>query len=334
MVSKKKVLVLGSIAFDYIMGFAQNFINSGAVSVDKEKKEYQSTITADSRVQHFGGTAGNIAYNLGLMDTIGASLLGSVGKDFDSLGYKEHIINFKNICLGVDIHDDLFTAACYIVNDMNSNQMIIFHGGALEKTKDIDLKQKIKNPEDYIYAINSTQGVDAMASFTDQLFELQIPMIFDPGQVVPIFPVANLIDSIKKTEILISNKYENEQIREKTGLSEEELLNSVKSIIVTKGAEGSELIYKDDQKTYHVNIPICEPNEIIDTTGAGDGYRAGILAGLSLDMTLLDSCRLGSVISSFVIETAGAQTQQYKLGDIKKRFLKTYKYIPQELEGI
>ena len=173
-----------------------------------------------------------------------------------------------------------------------------------------------------------------MASFTEQLFELQIPMIFDPGQVVPIFPVANLIDSIKKTEILISNKYENEQIREKTGLSEEELLESVKSIIITKGAEGSELIYKDDKKTYHVNIPICEPNEIIDTTGAGDGYRAGILAGLSLDMTLLDSCRLGSVISSFVIETRGAQTQHYKLGDIKKRFLKTYKYIPQEMESL
>ena len=86
---KRKVIVLGSIAFDYIMGFAENFVN--AVSIDHVKEEYQSTVTADSRIQYFGGTAGNIAYNLGLLNVAEIHLLGSVGKDFESLGYKEHI---------------------------------------------------------------------------------------------------------------------------------------------------------------------------------------------------------------------------------------------------
>ncbi len=330
---KRKVIVLGSIAFDYIMGFAENFVN--AVSIDHVKEEYQSTVTADSRFQYFGGTAGNIAYNLGLLNLAEIHLLGSVGKDFESLGYKEHIEKFANIDLGVDVYDDLFTAACYIVNDVKSNQMIIFHGGALERCKDIDLREKIRDPENYIYAINSTQSVDAMVNFTHQLYDLKIPQIFDPGQVTPLFPKELLIDIIKKTDILIGNKYENEQVKNKTEMSDEELLKFMKAIIITKGSGGSELIYKDEKdKIYRVDIPISKPEKIVDTTGAGDGYRAGILTGLSLNMTLLDSCRLGSVIGSFVIETSGAQTQSYFLEDIRKRFLQTYKYLPQELEGL
>ncbi|MCK4383253.1 MAG: hypothetical protein KAW66_08170, partial [Candidatus Lokiarchaeota archaeon] len=155
---RDKIIVLGSLAFDYIMSFEENFVN--AVSIDHEKEEFQSTVTANSRVQHFGGTAGNIAYNLGLLNTSTVSLLGSVGKDFNSLGYKDHIAKFQNIDLNVDIQADLFTAACYIVNDKKSNQMIIFHGGALDEGKNIDLRRKIKDPEQYAYAINSTQGIE------------------------------------------------------------------------------------------------------------------------------------------------------------------------------
>jgi len=333
---KSKVLVLGSLAFDYIMGFEENICN--AVSIDKESGEYQSTITASHRVQHFGGTAGNIAYNLGLLNIGRVSLVGAVGKDFDSLGYRDHIERFENIDLGLEIYDDMFTAACYIVNDIKANQMIIFHGGALDKCKDIYLKEKIGDPNEFIYAINSTQSVDAMVCFAEQIYELGIPMIFDPGQVTPLFKKELLLDIIKKSEILIGNKYEIEQITKKVELSVDDLLQYVKAIIITKGKDGSQLIYRKDNKVseiYKIDIPICPPEkEIVDTTGAGDGYRAGLLAGLMLNMTLLDSCRLGSVIGSFVVETSGAQTQSFSLADVKKRFLKTYGYIPAELEGI
>jgi len=334
---KTKMLILGSIAYDYVMTFSQGFVDSGAVTIDHKKGEYQSTITADSRVQHFGGVAGNIAYNLGLLIDKDKEihLLGSVGNDFERLGYKDHLIKFENIKLGVNIYDDLFTAACYIVNDIKSNQMIVFHGGALDKCKDIDLRDKINDPENYIYAINSTQGVDAMVNFAEQLFDLKIKQIFDPGQVTPLFSKEMLINIIEKADILIGNKFEIENVLNKTELSEEDLLKNLSAIIKTKGADGSELIYKDDkEKIFRVNIPICKPDKIIDTTGAGDGYRAGILTGLSLNMTLLDSCRLGSVIGSFVVETGGAQTQKYQIQDVKKRFLQTYEYIPPELDGL
>ena len=330
---KNKVLVLGSLAFDYIMSFKENFIS--AVSIDHDKQEYQSTITADSRHQFFGGTAGNIAYNLGLLSIAKVSILGSVGNDFETLGYKDHIKKFKNVDLKVDVHDNLFTAACYIVNDIKSNQMIIFHGGALDRCKDIDLREKISNPEEFVYAINSTQSVEAMTNFAAQLNDLQIPSIFDPGQITPLFQRENLIDILKRSDILIGNNHEIRQIKETSELAEESILEHVKAIIITKGSEGSELIYRDENnKIYKINIPIATPMKIEDTTGAGDGYRAGILTGLVLNMTILDSCRLGSIIGSFVVETTGAQTQIFNIEQVRKRFFNTFGYTPTELENL
>ncbi|MFX1568808.1 MAG: PfkB family carbohydrate kinase [Promethearchaeota archaeon] len=330
---KTKVLVLGSLAFDYIMGFKENFIN--AVSINLDKEEYQSTITAESRHQYFGGTAGNIAYNLGLLNIAKVTLFGSVGSDFERLGYKEHINQFNNIDLNVDIHNDLYTAACYIVNDIKANQMIIFHGGALDKCKDINLKEKISNPQDFIYAINSTQSVEAMTNFAIQLSELKIPMIFDPGQVTPLFQQENLITIIKKSEILIGNTHEIKKIIEKSEMTEEIILKNVKAIIKTMGSDGSELMYRDDSgKIFKLNIPIAIVDEIVDTTGAGDGYRAGLLTGLTLNMSILDSCRLGAIIGSFVVETRGAQTQKFDIISVRKRYFNTFNYIPSELEGL
>jgi len=330
---KNKVIILGSIAFDYIMSFGEKFVN--AVSMDKVKEEYQSTITANSRIQQFGGTAGNISYNLGLLQVGQVFLFGTVGKDFNNLGYKDHISQFKNINLGVDLRDNDFTAACYIVNDIKSNQMIIFHGGALDHNKDIDLTEKIKDPENFRYAINSTQSVEAMENFANQLYKLGIPMILDPGQVTVLFPKNVLIDIINKSQILIGNSYEIKMIKEKTELNDEDLAKMVDAVITTKGAEGSELMYSDEQsKIYRINIPIAKPSKIEDATGAGDGYRAGILTGLLLNMTLLDSCRLGSIIGSFVVETKGAQTQYFDINNVRKRFFETYKYIPAELESM
>jgi len=313
------------------MSFEENFVN--AVSIDHEKKEYQSTVTANSRVQHFGGTAGNIAYNLGLLNISTVSLLGSVGEDFNTLGYKDHITKFQNIDLNVDIQADLFTAACYIVNDKKSNQMIIFHGGALDESKNIDLRRKIKDPEQYAFAINSTQSIEAMENFADQLNELGIPMIFDPGQITPLFSKDNLVNILKKSEILIGNSFEISQVMKKTDLDEQNILKLVKTIIKTKGSKGSELIYKtDSEELKRDKIPIALPNSTVDATGAGDGYRAGFLTGLILNMKLLDSCRLGSILGSFVVETNGAQTQIYDVKSVRTRFQKTYGYIPSELE--
>jgi adenosine kinase len=325
--NKKKILILGSIAYDYIMDYDENFLN--AVSIDKAQGKYQSVVTASSRVCQFGGTAGNISYHIGKLGAY-CDICGSVGKDFITLGYKEHLDKLENINQILEIYDDLFTAACFIVNDNSKNQMITFHGGALDKNVEFSLKSKIRDPNEYFFAINSVQSVPAMLHFASELEELNIPFIFDPGQVLPLFQPEDLIETIKKAHVLICNENEFSIIKQKTQLSDEELFDIIPIVIITKGEKGSFLYSK--KQNLSCEIPSCKVDNVIDPTGAGDGYRSGFLTGLIKGMSLEDACKLGSIIGSFIIQSVGAQTPIYTLKDVKHRFKETYGYIPKELD--
>ncbi len=325
--NKNKILVLGSIAYDHIMNFDKNFLD--VVSIDVENRKYQSIVTASSRTCQFGGTAGNISYHIGKLG-IHCDICGSVGKDFISLGYKEHLDKFEKINQLIEIYDDLYTAACFVVNDNSKNQMITFHGGALDKNVDFSLKSKIKDPNEYFFAINSVQSVPAMIHFAEELEELGIPFIFDPGQVLPLFQHQELINIFEKAQVLICNENEIEIIKQKTNFSDNELYNLIPIVIITMGENGSILYFKEKNMKYE--IPCCKVNDVIDPTGAGDGYRAGYLSGLVKGMSLEDACKLGSVIGSFIVQSMGAQSQEYNFETIKTKFKETYGYIPKELD--
>jgi adenosine kinase len=323
----KKILVLGSIAYDHIMDFEENFLN--AVSIDHDKRKYQSIVTASSRKTQFGGTAGNISYHIAKLGGI-CDVFGSVGKDFISLGYKDHLDQYNNINQVLEIHEDLYTAACFIVNDNSKNQMITFHGGALDKNVEFSLKEKIKDPSEYFFAINSVQSPPAMVHFAEELKELGIPFIFDPGQVLPLFPPEDLIKVIEMAEVLIGNETEFELIKQKTGLSSEEIHDKVPIVIITKGEKGSIVFNK--KQDLKCEISSCIAENVVDPTGAGDGYRSGFLTGLAMGMNLEDACKLGAVIGSFVVQSMGGQSQQYSMDDVKEVFKKTFGYIPKELD--
>ena len=331
-IKKNNIIIIGPLAFDYILQFDGKLIDF--VSIDFEKGVYKCNIIANSRKMHFGGTAGNIAYNLGHLKVGKIRLISSVGGDFDELGYKNHINNFKTIKLGIKTYRNSLTASCYIVNDNESNQMIIFHEGAMEHLRERNLKEELNNPDKYLFALNSCYDVETMVKFSNQLYELGIPLIFDPGQKTTLFSKKDLSTVINKSKILIGNTYELNQIKKKIDISNDELFKILEAVIITKGIDGSKIIYKDKKNNvHHINIPRClSEKNIVDPTGAGDGYRAGLLGGLILNLSLLESCHLGSVTASFVIETLGAQSHSFKLDDVKKRYLKTYKYLPSVLE--
>jgi len=333
-INSNKVIVIGPLALDYILQFDGKFTDY--ITIDNKKGKYKCNIIAKSQLKYFGGTAGNITYNLSQLKVGEVHLISSVGNDFESSGYKTHINRFENIKLGVNIYKDSLTAICYIVNDTKSNQMIIFYEGAMDKFKNIDLKGKIDNPQNYLYAINSTHSVDSMINIADQLYDLKVPMIFDPGQKVPLFSKNSLLGIIKKSKILIGNTHELNQIKQRMRLSYDDLIKPLKAIIITNGENGSRLIYRDSKNKIHCfSIPVTITKKaVIDTTGAGDGYRAGFLAGLILKISLLESCYLGSVVASFVIETYGPQTHSYNPKDVKKRYLRTFGYVPQALKKL
>jgi adenosine kinase len=313
------VLVLGSIAFDYIMKFDGQFKD---VILPDPNKNLTGSFNVSSLTVRFGGTAGNISYNLALLG-VRAIAVSSAGPDIVAMKYDEHLKK-----TGVDLrlvgHPEEHTAAAYIISDATHNQLSIFHPGALKHAGRISIREAI---QDVIHrvklAIVAPNPVDAFMNHTRELSELRIPFIFDPGQVVPAFTPEQLMEIIPRCKLLIANSHEIAMITSKLNSSIEKLLSRVPNIIVTEGAKGSRLYGKDSVK----QIPIAKPRLVRDSTGAGDGYRAGLLAGLLSSLSLEDSAKLGAVVGSFVVEGDGPQDHVFTLDDAKKRYRETYNEV-------
>ncbi len=309
------ILVTGSIAVDYILNIPSKFRDSLQTSGDK----VGMALMANARSMQFGGTAGNISYNLGLLG-VPHYVMSRVGRDFAELGYAKHFDSPSRI-LALDQIPDDYTASCYILNDEAANQITTFYEGALAHKLDVLINQKIKDVKEIKLAINAPQNPGAMKNLAQQLHELKINMIFDPGQVTAAFSKADLEPILMKSYALVSNEFEFNMISKTLGRNRKEILDLVPRIITTQGSKGSLLSTKDNE----ITVPIVKPKEVKDTTGAGDGYRAGLLAGLINNFPFEQSCQLGAVIGSFVVETVGAQTQVFSRNDVEKRFEVAFK---------
>jgi adenosine kinase len=309
-------LVLGSIAFDYIMKFEGKF--KDVILPDADQNPTGSFNVSSLRVR-FGGTAGNISYNLALLG-VKAIAVSSTGNDFVAMKYDEHLRK-----VGVDLrlvgHPEEHTAAAYIVSDAVNNQLSIFHPGALKHASKIPIKETIGNMIDRVkIAIIAPNPVDAFVNYSRELSKLKIPFIFDPGQVTPAFTPEQLMKIIPNSILLIANAHEIELVKNKLELSIENLVKKVPNLIVTEGAKGS-TIYGEG---YTKQIPIAKPKIFRDPTGAGDGYRAGLIWGLLNSLSLEDSAKVGAVVGSFVVEGDGPQDHVFDMKEIKQRFEQTY----------
>jgi adenosine kinase len=295
------------------MQFKGNFNEN--LTANKAEDKFNLALMPDTKTISFGGTSGNISYNLG---QIGAQtrVITAVGKDFRDLGYETHIKTNSSVEFKGEVYPELFTASCYIVNDIKHHQVIIFHQGAMEKCPSISLKERKELMESIKIASVSPDNYGAMINWARELKEMKIPFIFDPGQVTPAFTKEILEEILPNAFCVIGNEFEMKMIQEKLQCELESLLKMNSKIIITKGEKGS-TIYENGKK---IEIPIVKPKGILDTTGAGDGYRAGLLYGLLKEMTLVDACKIGAVISSFVIETVGPQTQKYSMKNVQERY--------------
>ena len=181
--------------------------------------------------------------------------------------------------------------------------------------EEIHLKDSHANSNVKIASISPDYS-PAMIKWGNEFKEMGIPFLFDPGQVTPEFTADGLMDLIPKAFLLIGNEYEISIILKKLDYSIEQLLELNPNLIITKGSKGSECHYQG--KKY--DIPICTPEKVEDPTGAGDGFRAGLLFGLAKEHPFETACQLGSVVGSFVVESAGPQSQQFTLETVKKRY--------------
>lgn len=309
--NKAKIAVSGSLAYDYIMNFPGFFAQH---ILPDEIHNLNLSFVAGSLRRSFGGTAGNIAYNLSLLGEK-PLIFGVAGFDFPEY---HSWLKKKNINLeSVFISSKDRTSSAYIITDQADNQITAFYPGPLPKNYVGSklLKSPIK------LAIISPDNKDRMLALVALYKKNKIPYIFDPGQALIAFTPTELNKAISASKAIFGNDYEMKILTDRLGISLEELAKKIEIIVVTKGAKGSE-IYNNNQK---IVINPAKPKNTSDPTGAGDAYRAGFIKGLISGLNLKDCARLASTVSVYTVEKLGTQTHSFTLKEIQARYFKNYK---------
>lgn len=306
------IFVSGSLVYDHIMNFPDSFKNH--IMPDK-LHVLNLSFMVDRLEKSWGGTAGNIAYNLKMLgsEPLLVSALGKDGRD-----YLEHLEKNKINTNNIFIDEFQNTASAHITTDADDNQITAFFGGPLGKIKD----KKNFITENFSLAIISPTEKEVMINHARFCAGLSKKVIFDPGQQTPAFSAVELKQMISLAEIVIGNDYEIGMIMEKTGWSEEEILENTKILVTTLGEKGSVIKVKNKES---IEVEAVFPLSVDDPTGAGDAYRAGFLAGYEKGFDLKVCGQMGAVAASFAIENYGTQNHQFDFEKFSARYEKNFK---------
>jgi adenosine kinase len=260
--------------------------------------------------REFGGTAGNIAYNLALLE--GKPLMmATVGEDFAN--YDKWLNTNKLNTTHIKQIDGNFTAQAFITTDLDDNQITAFHPGAMVESHQNSVLDIENVAKDVTLAIIAPDGRDGMFQHAKECFDAGIPFLFDPGQGLPMFNGEELLHFIEMATYLAVNDYESQVIQDKTGLNLEQLAAKVTALIVTLGGQGSH-IYADGQR---FEIPCVKATSIVDPTGCGDAYRAGLLYGIANGWDWPTCGRLASTMGAIKIASRGGQNHKPTRAEIE-----------------
>ena len=286
-------LICGSLAFDTIMVFQDQFKQH--ILPDQIHKLSVAFYVPEMR-REFGGTAGNIAYNLQLLQ--GKPLImATVGEDFAP--YAAWMQKNKLAQTHIKPIANSFTAQAFIITDQDNNQITAFHSGAMVESH----QNNVKDAQNISLAIIAPDGREGMFAHAKACFDADIPFMFDPGQGLPMFNGEELLHFIEMATYLAVNDYEAQVLQDKTGLNLEQLAAKVSALVVTLGGEGSH-IYANGQR---FEVPCVKADTIIDPTGCGDAYRAGLLYGIASGWDWPTCGRLASTMGAIKIASRGGQ---------------------------
>jgi adenosine kinase len=307
------VLVTGSVAVDHIMVFEDHFKNHFVA--DKLEK-LNVAFHVPSMMKKYGGTGANIAYNLCRLG-IDPILLATVGPD---LGPYADWLDKSGVRRDhLKVIDDEYTAACFITTDASNNQIISFHPGAMDRAHEARVDDV---REEFSVGIVSPNGRQAMIEYARDLKARGVQTIFDPGQGLPILDKEDLLTALTGAAVYIVNEYEWELTREKTGLDEDGIAELVGALIVTRGEDGSMLRRGGlsaglISETERIEIAPVKAEKVVDPTGCGDSYRAGLLYALANGLSLETGTRLGSLMGSIKVARSGPQGIELDLAAIQ-----------------
>lgn len=309
---KNGVLVCGSIAYDHIMEFPGLFKEH---IVTEKIDSLNVSFLANSLNKMRGGTAPNIAYSMALLG-LKPFVLGTAGKDF--MEYKQWLENNNVDTRYIKILEDDYTASCFITTDQSNNQITVFYPGAMSKDTEISLKKL--NLENMRMVIIAPTEPAAMVKWARECAELNIPYLYDPGMQIPRLTREELIAGVTGAEIVIFNEYEYSMLNKKTGLDYNDILNTANLVVVTLGEKGSILRTKKEKAV----IASARPEKVVDPTGCGDAYRAGLLKGYFEGASLENTGKYASISAVYVVEHKGATEHKYSIDDFNERYYKNY----------
>jgi len=305
-------LICGSIAYDNIMVFPDRFQEH--ILPDQIHILNVAFLVPEMR-KEFGGCAGNIAYNLKLLGEE-PLIMATVGSDFEP--YRERLDAHGLQQSYVRRIDEALTAQAYITTDLDDNQITAFHPGAMDHAH----VNRVPTDAGITIGIVSPDGRQGMLEHATQFAEAGIPFIFDPGQGLPMFGREELRQFIEQSTWVAVNDYEGQLLQDRTGWDEEAIAGRVQALIVTRGAEGS-TIFADGGR---LELPAIPPADLMDPTGCGDAYRAGLLFGLGRNMSWEDTGRLASLLGAIKIAHRGTQNHSFTREGLAREFQNIFGY--------
>ena len=315
-----RIVVTGSLAYDYIMDFPGHFKDH----ILQDKAHMLSvSFLVDSMRRLRGGVAGNIAYSLALLGER-PLVVASAGVDFGE--YREWMERHGIDASGIVEIDDEFTASCFINTDKANNQIVAFYAGATAHAKNLSLEGLGLGTDDLV--VISPTDPEAMTRYADECRKLGVPFLFDPGKQTPRLDGEQILAGLNGASVLVGNDYEFAMMAQKAGRSEAELIETAPLAVVTRGEEGS-TIYTDETDGQGVEIPIAPVTDVVDPTGAGDAYIAGLVFGLARRFPLPVVGRIAALTAAYAIEQRGCQEHHFTPAEFAERYAEAFGSSPE-----
>jgi adenosine kinase len=305
--SGKAALICGSVAYDTILQFPDRF--KSHILPDKIHILNVSFLVPEMR-REFGGCAANIAYSLKLLGDRGVPMA-TAGHDFAP--YRERLVALGIAVEHIKVVDESFTAQAFITTDLDDNQITAFHPGAMQHAH---LNRVSDAGSEMTLGIVAPDGRQAMIEHAAQFAAAKIPFIFDPGQGMPMFGAEDLKTFIAQARWVALNDYEWGLLQQKTGLTVSDITAQVEALVVTQGAEGS-VIYTEGRT---LTVPCAKPKAVVDPTGCGDAYRAGLIHGLLRGLDWETTGRMASLMGAIKIESRGPQNHSFSAAEFDRRY--------------
>ncbi len=305
-----KALICGSVAFDTLMVFNDRFRHH---ILPEQIHLLNVSFLVPQLRREFGGCAGNIAYNLRLLGDTGYPMA-TVGRDFGP--YREWMASSGVPTDYIRVIDSEHTAQAFITTDLDDNQITAFHPGAMQHSH----VNRVADATQVTLGIVAPDGRDGMLQHAEQFAAARIPFIFDPGQGLPMFGAEELTRFVSLASWVTLNEYEWQLVQQKTGWTVRDVTQRVQALIVTLGAAGS-IIYTRERE---IPIPSAKAQSVVDPTGCGDAYRAGLIHGLLHGLDWESTGRIASLLGAIKIETRGTQNHRFTRALLDERLAQSF----------